>query len=215
MTAYSIVDIPGWENLPLGAADRNYVDERIEQLADGSVPDSVPRDSATPFRREVRKHLVRVVEQARSTGAGLICIPTQRMGDITVPASYTVVEWRDSDPAEIEPTALLQVLAAQSSGSARLIDVDGQPALREEEVEPGAADDPLARYAGRRVTYTISSPEDARSWVVFTFVTIGNGDPDAVLSRMLVELFDALLTTLRWSALDTETGFEFADVHRD
>ncbi len=199
MTAYSIVEIPGWENLSLNAADRAELDRRIDELAHGSVPDEVPRDTATPFRQEVRKQLVRLIEQARSAGAGLLCLPTQRMGDIAVPASYTVSEWRDVERDEIAPSALLESLAANSDASVSFVDIDGQPALREEAVE--AADpeaDPLATHAARRVTYTVSAPEDSRGWIVFTFITLGDGDPEGALADMLVELFDAQLTTLRW-----------------
>jgi hypothetical protein len=121
------------------------------------------------------------------------------MGDIAVPASYTVSEWRDVERDEIAPSALLESLAANSDASVSFVDIDGQPALREEAVE--AADpeaDPLATHAARRVTYTVSAPEDSRGWIVFTFITLGDGDPEGALADMLVELFDAQLTTLRW-----------------
>jgi hypothetical protein len=199
MTAYSIVDIPGWENLSLNAADQVDLERRIEELATVSVPDDVPRDTATPFRQEVKKHLTRLVDQARSAGAGLICLPTQRMGEIAVPASYTVSEWRDSEGDEATPSELLNSLAESSSAAVSFVDIDGQPALREEDIE--AADpeaDPLATHAGRRVTYTVPAPDDIRGWIVFSFITLGDGDPQGGLADLLVELFDAQLTTLRW-----------------
>jgi len=164
-----------------------------------SVPDEVPRDTATPFRQEVRKHLARLVDQARSAGTGLICLPTQRMGDIAVPASYTVSEWRDTEQDDVTPSALLKSLAGSSSAATAFLDVDGQPALREEDIEAAdPAADPLATHAGRRVTYTVSAPDDSRKWVVFSFITLGDGDPSGALADLLVELFDAQLTTLRW-----------------
>jgi len=77
--------------------------------------------------------------------------------------------------------------------------VDGQPALREETVESAdPAADPLATHPGRRVTYTVSSPDSGHSWVIFTFITLGDDNPDGPLAHLLVELFDAHLTTLRW-----------------
>lgn len=199
MSAYSIVDIPGWENLSLNTADSADLGRRIDELAHGAVADDVPRDTATPFRQEMRKHLIRLTDQARETGAGLICLPTSRMGDVAVPASYTVSEWRDLDGDEVAPAVLLASLVDSSSAATALVLIDGQPALREEYVE--AADpeaEELASHAGRRVTYTVSSPDDARAWLVFNFVTLGDGDPDGGLADMLVQLFDAQLTTLRW-----------------
>jgi hypothetical protein len=199
VSAYSIVDIPGWENLSLNAADHAELERRIDELAHGSVPEEVPRDTATPFRQEVRKHLSRLVDQARTAGAGLLCMPTQRMGDIAIPASYTVSEWRDIEREETAPSVMLEALAGDSSAQVSFIDIDGQPALREESVEaPDPKADPLATHAGRRVTYTVSAPQDARVWLVFAFVTLGDGDPHGALADLLVELFDAQLTTLRW-----------------
>ncbi|RWZ68177.1 hypothetical protein ELQ92_02775 [Labedella populi] len=199
MSAYSIVDIPGWENLSLNNADRTELEARLSALAHQAVPDDVPRDSATPFRLELHKHLSRVVEHARSAGAGLICLPTRRMGDIAVPASYTVSEWRDGEGGATTPETVLNALAANSSSVTRLVDIDGQPALREEGVEPAnPTADPLSRHAVRRVTYTVSSPTDDRAWLVFTFVTLGSADPTGPLADVLVELFDAQLTTVRW-----------------
>jgi hypothetical protein len=199
VSAYSIVNIPGWENLSLNSADTGELRRRINELAHNSVPEEVPRDTATPFRMEMRKHLNRLVEQSRETGAGLICIPTSRMGDISVPASYTVSEWRDTEDDHVAPAAVLKSIADSSEAVCEMVFVDGQPALREETDETGdLRAEELATHPGRRVTYTVSAPEDAKTWLVFNFVTLGNGDPRGALADALVELFDAQITTLRW-----------------
>ena len=198
-SAYSIVQIPGWETLSLHPRDRGLLERRLNELAHGSVPAEVPRDTATPFRQEVRKQFVRVVEQAQAAGAGLIALPVETVDGKAVPASYTVSEWRDPDPEEVAPLDLLKSMAASSAAQSEIVEVDGQPALREETVEAADPDaDPLATHAGRRVTYTVSAPDSRDAWVIFTFITLGDGNPDGQLARMLVELFDAHLTTLRW-----------------
>lgn len=205
MSTYSIVQIPGWENLSLHMRDSRDLDRRIGELAHGTVPASVPRDTATPFRQEVKKELTRLVDQARAAGAGLLSLPTQRVGGCAVPASYTVSEWRDTEPGDPGAAAVLDALVdsrrAAGVANVAIVDVDGQPALREEEIEPADPDaDHLATHPGRRVTYTVASPEDARAWVVFTFVTLGDGDPQGKLADILVEVFDAHVSTLRWGA---------------
>jgi hypothetical protein len=198
-SAYSIVQIPGWETLSLHPRDHGVLERRLNELAHGSVPAEVPRDTATPFRQEVRKELVRVVEQAQAAGAGLIALPVETVDGKAVPASYTVSEWRDQDPDNVAPLDLLKSLAAGSTARTEIVEVDGQPALREETVESADPEaEPLATRAGRRVTYTVSAPDSQDSWVIFTFITLGDGNPDGQLARMLVELFDAHLTTLRW-----------------
>jgi hypothetical protein len=199
VSAYDIVQIPGWEDLSLLAADRAALEHRLDELAHQAVPDEVPRDSATPFRRELRGHLGRLVGQARASGAALLSLPTGRVGGSSVAASYTVSQWRDTTPTPVPPPRMITSLAEASEAVTSRLDVDGQPALREETiVDPALGGDPLATRAGRRVTYTIASPDDERAWVVFAFVTLGDGDPRGPLADVLVELFDAQLSTLRW-----------------
>jgi len=98
MSAYSIVQIPGWETLSLHPRDHGALERRLNELAHGSVPAEVPRDTATPFRKEVRKELARVVEQAQAAGAGLLALPVEKVDGAAIPASYNVSEWCDPDP---------------------------------------------------------------------------------------------------------------------
>jgi hypothetical protein len=201
MTEYTIVDIPGWEQLHLDPASRPDVDRRIAELAHQSVPAEVPRDRATPFRGEVRRHLTELVDQAREAGAGLVSLPTSPVGEVAVAASYTVAEWRDPQPTDVADQELVAALAERSDALATVVDVDGQPALREELVEeddPGGSASGLQPRRARRVSYTIAGPSEERTWVLFTFSTLGDGDPDGPLARVLVELFDAHIGTLRW-----------------
>ena len=86
-SAYSIVQIPGWETLSLHPRDRAALERRLDELAHGTVPDEVPRDTATPFRKEARKELARVAAQAQATGAGLIALPVEAVDGKAVPAS--------------------------------------------------------------------------------------------------------------------------------
>ena len=141
-----------------------------------------------------------MVEQAQAAGAGLIALPVETVDGAAVPASYTVSEWRDPDPDNVAPLDLLKSIAAGSAARTEIVDVDGQPALREETVESADPEaEPLATHPGRRVTYTVSAPDSQDSWVIFTFITLGDGNPEGPLANMLVELFDAHLTTLRWN----------------
>jgi hypothetical protein len=198
MTGYAIVGIPGWEQLRLGEADRVQTERRIDQLAWQTIPEDVPRDRATPFREETRRHLLRLVDQGRTAGAVIVCLPTARMGGIAVPASYTVSEWGDGQSLDVEPVDVVELLAERSDVTASVVEVDGQPALREEGVEFPQADELVARPA-RRVTYTIADPAVPGTWVVVVFSTLGDGDPDGDLAAVLVDLFDAHIGTLRWN----------------
>ena len=77
-------------------------------------------------------------------------------------------------------------------------EVDGAMAVRRERVEPAAADRG-AGMASRRVDYFLAVPGDPARWFVAAFSTVGAGDPRDDLADALVDWFDALMTTFRWS----------------
>lgn len=52
---------------------------------------------------------------------------------------------------------------------------------------------------GRNVDYFVSVPGDPGHWFVAAFSTIGAGNPHDDLASAMVEWFDALMTTFRWS----------------
>jgi hypothetical protein len=57
-----------------------------------------------------------------------------------------------------------------------------------------------AGYGSRRVDYLIPVPEHPRGMLVVAFSTIGDGDPEGDFAKLLVELFDAIMTTFRWTS---------------
>ncbi|WP_130179070.1 hypothetical protein [Cryobacterium sp. SO1] len=201
MTAYSLIGIPGWETLSLAPDASVDVDRRIDELTFRAFPAELPRDSVTPFRNELHRHFSRLVEQARHAGAAELCLPTQRMGEVVIPASYSVAEFRDGQP-EGDPEAMLDSIERHSLGQARRIDVGGQLALREETVAypDQHTEEPLALAPGRQVTYTVSAPGDVGCWLIFSFITIGDGDPVGAFADLLVRLFDAHIGTLQWTS---------------
>lgn len=66
--------------------------------------------------------------------------------------------------------------------------------------EPVAADAPGGgELASRRVDYVVPVPADHGRWLGIVFSTLGAGDPEAAIADLFVELFDAMMTTFRWS----------------
>ena len=98
---------------------------------------------------------------------------------------------------------------------AYLTSPDGDPAAAKAEVaksaaarrETVAAADPAQQitYGSRRVDYLVPVPGHPRGMVVVTFSTIGDGDPEGEFAKLLVGLFDAIMTTFRW-ATDEDTS---------
>ncbi|MFF6875348.1 hypothetical protein ACFY9S_08510 [Streptomyces sp. NPDC012474] len=63
-----------------------------------------------------------------------------------------------------------------------------------------AADAPGGGELGsRRVEYVVPVPGDQGRWVGVVFSALGAGDPEDEIADLFVELFDAMMSTFRWS----------------
>jgi hypothetical protein len=51
----------------------------------------------------------------------------------------------------------------------------------------------------RRVDYVTAVPDDPRRWIMVAFSTIGDGNPEGRRAAMVVQLFDAMMTTWSWT----------------
>jgi hypothetical protein len=67
--------------------------------------------------------------------------------------------------------------------------------------EAVAAPDPGQEVplGSRRADYVVPVPGQPGQWLIITFSTVGDGDPDGDFAKLLVELFDAIMLTFRWS----------------
>ena len=57
-----------------------------------------------------------------------------------------------------------------------------------------------AGVRARQVDYLTAVPGEERRWVLVSCSVIGDGDPDSTPTSLVVELFDAMMTTWRWQA---------------
>ncbi|MFJ6081606.1 hypothetical protein ACIQI8_09390 [Streptomyces sp. NPDC092369] len=173
------------------------------------VPADVPRDNLTPLRLELERRLRAAVAEARRADALELYLPMRLSGNVNLGASIIVSEallpartcsdgapGTASDPTEIALQLLSGDMAADVDVSSG--EVDGALGVRRERVAPAAVDRG-AEMASRRVDYFVSVPGDPGRWLVAAFSTIGAGNPRDDLSDALVEWFDALMTTFRWS----------------
>jgi hypothetical protein len=197
---YTVVVPPGWCRIPLrhgtNAAIKNVLDRSFRHL---------PRDRVAPYRLEIERRLKALVAQSRSNAGLDLYFPVDAAADGPVPASFLVSEARyspaeDGEPDQagraVDPAQVLAYLASESPG-ARIVDADGAPGLRAEQIVRPAADAEF-QYATRRVEYTLAVPGSPGRWLVVAFSTPGSADPDGPLARLLTELFDAIMLTFRW-----------------
>ncbi|NEC88644.1 hypothetical protein G3I71_23160 [Streptomyces sp. SID12501] len=211
-TGYGFLLPEDWVQIPLRQADAEVAVRSLVASAFARVPADVPRDKLTPLRLELERRLRAAVAEARRADALEMYLPVKLTGAVNLGASFTVSNARlptrsgpdgasseVSDPAEIA----VQLLSADGTGSASEMDlssgeVDGALAVRRERVVP-AAPERGAELGSRRVEYLVAIPGDPGQWLVAAFSTIGAGNPRDDLADAMVEWFDALMTTFRWS----------------
>lgn len=207
-TGYRFLLPSDWVQIPLRQGDAEDAVREVVAAAFARVPADVPRDRLTPLRLELDRKLRAAVADARKAKALEIYLPMRLSREINLGASIIVSEARlpsrsgpgggdapVSDPAEV---AIQLVSGGGTDVDLSSGEVDGALAVRREDVVP-ANPSRGAEMASRRVDYFVSVPGDPSRWFVAAFSTIGAGDPKDDLANALVEWFDALMTTFRWS----------------
>jgi hypothetical protein len=195
-TGYAIVLPPTWRKIPL----RQGTDQAIRKIQEevfARLPPDVPRDRVTPYRVELERRLGGLVAEARKASGLDLYLPVMLMHDAPVAASFVVSEVSFGSQEEIDPGLIAVRLAAGTEDSAT-VSVDGAVGVRIERVgapEPGKE----IETASRRVDYVISVPGDPDRWLEIAFSTLGGGDPSDQYAKLLVELFDAIMSTFRWT----------------
>jgi hypothetical protein len=188
---------------------------------------SVPRDSAPVVRRQIEGQLRDLVDDARARGAVDLLVPVERINGLTVPASVmaTVVTVPEAGGASHEDVLVAMVargagepvavgdavavrsvtrrdvtaqLAAEVSRTERVLQAAGAPAGplagSVEDVEPAAG------AISRHVRYLLGIPGRPKEFLALTLAVLEPADdPEAELGDALTELFDAVVSTLRWS----------------
>jgi len=156
----------------------------------------LPRDQVAELRHELRLRLQDLAGRARDNHGLDLYVPTERRHGVTAAASFVVAEVSVGSVPDADPALLVaQLIAGDAHTSA--VTVDGTIGARAQRV--AAADAACGvEHASRRVDYVLPVPADPDRWVVVSLSTLGSGDPDDELAQLLVELFDAMMTTFRW-----------------
>ncbi|MFF0007995.1 hypothetical protein ACFYQT_31790 [Streptomyces tibetensis] len=194
---YNLVPPPGWAMIPL----RKGTSEAIKRIVDRSVeelPDNIPRDDLSKARMELIKRLKRVARQARETRAMDIHLPVERVDGMALPASFIVSEPLTAPAASLDSGLILSSLRPDASQSEE-VTIDGATGFRTEGVAQPDTDKDV-EFASRRVEYLLQIPNSTPpAWLTISFSTVADGRPDGDMADLLVDLFDAVMTTFRWS----------------
>jgi len=210
-TGYGLLLPEDWVQIPVRRGDAEDAVRSLVNSAFARVPADVPRDRLTPLRLELERRLLMAVAEARRADALELYLPVKTAGEVNLGASFTVSNARlpvrsvsgggggVADPWQIA----VQLLAHGDDEGASEMDlssgeVDGAVAIRRERVV-AAEPERGVELASRRVEYLVAVPGDPDQWLVAAFSTIGAGNPRDDLADVMVEWFDALMTTFRWS----------------
>jgi hypothetical protein len=195
---YTLVLPPGWRRIPLrqgtSAALRKILDDAFSRL---------PRDKVAPYRIEVERRMKEQIADARRNAGIDMYIPVERAASGPVPASFVVsdafLEQGESAGTQ-DPAQVVAYLASEGSegSSTRIVDLDGAAGVRVEVSVPGDSGAELP-YGSRRCQYIVPVPGHDSRWLLVTFSTPGARDPDGEFATLLTELFDAIMSTFRWT----------------
>lgn len=198
-SGYTVVLPPGWSRIdargPAGIAqlDRD-LDEATKHL---------PRDTYGPAITAIRRDAHQMLESARQAGAMDLYLPLSGMHGQPVPASFVVRTFRFPEPPPMRPdaTATEQALTIATGLATRMpggevVQIPAGVAIRAEAAVPAT---PERQVASQRVDYYLAIPGEPLDWVVASCSVLEiEQAPD--LAGILVDLFDAIMTTWRWSA---------------
>ena len=199
VTGYTIVLPAGWRRIPARAGTDKAIKGILDEVF-GKLSKDLPRDKVMPHRRELERRLAKMIRQARQKAAIDLYLPIEYIHGMPVPASFIVSQGALSGAGPGDPTQVVAYLAAQSD-DASPITVDGAVGVRSERA---TGPDPATEIdvGSRRADYVLAVPGAPDSWLMIAFSTLGSGDPDGPYARILVELFDAMMTTFRWTRAD-------------
>jgi len=202
-TGYSLVLPPGWRQLVLDEHAGDAVREVVRN-AFADVPADLPPDTVASLRRRLEGHLLSAVAAARADGGTELYLPTRRMGELIVPASVVVgsLDLSGAVPADRAHDDVVAPVLARwlaTDDRARAVELDGAPALRRDRTVAARPGEQLGVDASsRQAEYVVAVPGQPGRWLTICCTVLEIADAPE-LTDLLVELFDAVMTTFRWS----------------
>lgn len=200
VAGYSLVLPPGWVRIPLRQDTEQALDELVFKNLE-QIPEEVPRDKGMKYRLDVRRRVTRLVREAQKADGLDLYLPVEQHSAPLVSASLLVSEIL-LPGSENRPEGVLARVGGSGGRDVATSaqEVDGITSLRRERFRKGMTSDELDEsVSARTVDYVVPVPENPGRWLLATFSTPDDGDQGADFAALLVELFDAMMTTFRWS----------------
>jgi hypothetical protein len=205
--SYRVVLPKPWIRIPVGQGTQERVRRLVEETT-REVPKEMPPDQVGPMRRELEHRLINDIMRSREYGGVDFYLPAGPQHGLLIGASFVVSQIRPPGqlPEELDPdqavgSVLAELLSQSASATAEMI--AGQAWVRSRKVlapDPDRA--PGVDVPMVAVSYTTALPDDPAKWVLVEFSGTGDGDPDSESTALIVDLFDAIMSTWRW--IDSE-----------
>lgn len=180
---YTLLVPGGWKRIPV----RHGTAEAIAEVV---------QNSAAEDPDDLRARLHAMVDDLRGSGGLDLYLPTEPVNGFVIPASFVVAEVSFGAMEPLDPAMLVASLAR--ADGAEPVSVDGALGVR---VERRAPESPGrgAPVASRRIEYVLPVPQDPDRWLSVTFSVLTPDGADDETLDLLVELFDAIMSTFRWN----------------
>lgn len=196
---FNLVPPPGWDVIPLHTGTEEAMDH-IVRKAVAQLPVGFPKDDIPKARLKLTQEMKKVVRGARAKGGMTLYLPTERLHGVALPVSIVA-----SEPIEVPrvrpasgPDAVLATLASVTPGAVTRT-LDDTAALRSEREVPADVAQGVD-VAHRRVEYFLPVPDSTPDqYLAFSFSALIAPGSDPAFYDILVELFDAVMGTFRWS----------------
>ncbi|MBT2392807.1 hypothetical protein J7E87_26075 [Streptomyces sp. ISL-1] len=194
VAGYALVLPPGWARIPL----RQGTEDAVREVARRTIinaPDDVPRDEVAKFQVQLEGRLQGLARQAADNAGIDLYLPTAPRGGVATPCSIVVSELQLRVGDGLDPLDVARQLAAGED--TQEVTVDGCVGARSEQVRAANPERGVVE-AARSVDYALPVPGDLARWITVSFSTPGDGDAEGEFAVLLVELFDAIMTTFTW-----------------
>ncbi|MER5524190.1 hypothetical protein ABT075_06180 [Streptomyces sp. NPDC002677] len=197
MIGYTLFLPPGWAKVPLREGSAEVV-KRIVDDAALRYSSELPKDRLIEARLELHRKLNGVVEDARRRNGIDLYIPVEPVHGRITPASFIVAKV----DTVLEDGVTRQEVMTRLVGDfdfTEPVEVHETVGVRGERVL-GVNPEKGIETPSRHVDYVLPVPSGGANseWIVVSFSTVGDGDPEGEFSDLLAELFDAVMTTFRW-----------------
>ncbi|MGW7076793.1 hypothetical protein [Streptomyces sp. NPDC054866] len=194
---YTLIIPPGWTRIPLREGTQETVKKIVDEAAE-RISGDLPRDKVTEARLELYRRLNSSVKEAQRRDGVDLYLPVEPMHGHLIAASIVVAKVDIALHDGVgRQDAIAQLLT--DSADSESAEVAGSSAVRRERTVD-ADPEKGAEAPSKHVEYIVRVPSSGADsgWVVVSFTTIGDADPEGDISEILVELFDAVMTTFRW-----------------